>query len=133
MFRFENNLLPTAIRDYFTSASDTHNILHNTRTKDDCPADFARTKSRLGLYIRLNTLGRSHLTVCLIIFALRLHILYTLLKKSVREFCLWNHSLFIYLIPRFDDKFDDLYSLSLWFFEPLSFLYLLIEPMVIYS
>src|SRR6218665_3751176 len=45
MFRFENNLLQVAFRDFFTTASDIH--MHNTRTKDHYRTDFVRTNSRL--------------------------------------------------------------------------------------
>jgi hypothetical protein len=44
MYRFTNNLLPPAFKDYFTCVSDFHG--HNTRTKDDYRAEFARTNSR---------------------------------------------------------------------------------------
>ena len=54
-FRFENNLLPIAFRDFFTSVSDIH--MHNTRTKDHYRTDFAH------VYSRLNAVAQSHGTV----------------------------------------------------------------------
>jgi len=45
MFRFANNLLPPAFKDYFPCVSDVHD--HYTRARDDYRTGFARTNSRL--------------------------------------------------------------------------------------
>jgi len=44
MFRFTNNLLPPAFKDYFLCVSDVH--AHYTRARDDYRTGFARTNSR---------------------------------------------------------------------------------------